>query len=107
MSGLLWEYYATPAGFEVRLFRLLLIYRLRKENIVDAHIIDGMFNFLALFRLGGHPWNTISMGNRLRRRWVLLEKRGWPRFLAITPNNPEEFVSMLVSPRRQPDVRHT
>jgi hypothetical protein len=98
MSGLLWEYYATPAGFEVRLFRLLLIYRLRKENIIDAHIIDGVFNIRALLRLGSHPWKTISMGNRWRRRWVLLEKRRWPRFLAITPNNPDEFASILVPP---------
>jgi hypothetical protein len=95
MSGLLWEYYATPEGFEVRLFRLVLIYRLRRENIVAAHIIDGMFNFAAVFKLGGHPWNILSMGNRLRRRWVLLEKRRWPRFLGITPDNPDEFVRAL------------
>lgn len=60
MSGWLWEHDATPTGFEVRLFRLLLIYRLRKEHIVCIRIIDGMFNFVALFRFGSHPWNSLE-----------------------------------------------
>jgi hypothetical protein len=99
MWGLLWEYYATPEAFEVRLFRVFLVYRVKRENIVAAHIIDGMVNFSAVARLGGHPWNTISMANRWgwHRRWILLERRGWPRFLAISPDKPDEFASILVS----------
>jgi hypothetical protein len=95
MWGLLWEYYATSEGFEVRLFRLILIYRLRRENIVAAHIIEGQFNFAAVFELGGHPWNIVSMGNRWSRKWILLEKRRWPRFLGITPKDPEAFARQL------------
>ena len=95
MFDFLWEYYAGTNGFEVRLFRLILIYRLRRERIVAAHIIDGIFNFKAVSEPGGHPLNVLSIGNRLQRRWVLLEKRFWPRFLGITPRDPEAFVRAL------------
>jgi len=96
MFSFLWQYYARPEGFEVRLFCLFLIYRLGPQNIVAAHVVDGVFNFKAVAALGGHPWNVVSMGNRLfPRQWVLLEKRRWPRFLAITPKDPEVFVRAL------------
>lgn len=95
MSGWFWDYFVTPQGFEIRLFRFLLIYRLRRDQIVRVHIIDGMFNFGALMAVGWHPWNTISLGNRWRRRWILLEKKWWPRFLAISPNNAELFAEEL------------
>lgn len=91
----MYDCFATPKGLEVRLFRRLLIYRLRKENIVNAHVIEGMFKFAALIKRGSYPWNTISMGNRICRRWILLEKRQWPRFLAITPDDPERFIQAL------------
>lgn len=95
MWGLLWEFYATPECFEIRLFRLLPIYRLKAKNIVAVHIIEGRFNFAAILNLGSHPWNTVTIGNRWPRRLVLVEKRCWPRFLAITPENPDEFAAML------------
>jgi hypothetical protein len=95
MYGLLWDYFVTPKGFEIRLFRLLLIYRLKRENIVEAHIIDGFFGMASVSRLGGHPWNVISLRNRFERRWIMLEKRCWPRFLAISPKNPDEFIARL------------
>jgi hypothetical protein len=95
MWGLLFDYYATAKGFEVRLFGLILVYRLKRDNIVAAHIIDGMFNFSEVIRLGSHPWNSVAMANRWRRKWVLLEKRWWPRFLSVTPKNAHEFVATL------------
>ena len=95
MYGLLWEYYATAEGLEVWLFRLLLVYRLKRKNIIAAHIIEG-FNFSAIFGLGAYPWNTLSMGNRWRRKWIMLEKKGWPRFLGITPSNAEDFAVALL-----------
>lgn len=95
MWGLLWEFYATPECFEIRLFRLLPFYRLKTTNIVAAHVIEGRFNFAAILNLGSHPWNTISIVNRWPRRLVLVEKRWWPRFPAITPKNPDEFAAML------------
>ena len=95
MWGLLWEFYATPECLEIRLFRLLPIYRLKTTNIVAAHVIEGRFNFAAIWNLGSHPWNSVSIVNRWPRRWVLVEKRWWPRFLAITPKNPDEFAAML------------
>ena len=96
MWGLLWEYYATPNGVEVRLFRHLRLWRLRREDIVSAQVIDGALNLAAMGRAGSHPWNTISMGNRWSGRWVLVEKRRWPRFLAMTPRDPDAFVQTLL-----------
>jgi hypothetical protein len=95
MWGFLWEYYVISDRFEVRLLRLLPIYRLKTKNIVAAHVIEGALNFSGFLRLGSHPWNTISMGNRWPQKWVLVEKRWWPRFLAITPKDPEEFANTL------------
>jgi hypothetical protein len=92
MYAWVFEYYVTATGFEVRIFKLLPLYRLRKRNIVSPRAINGFFGAAAF---GSHPWNTVSMGNRLRRRWVLLEKRCWPRFLAITPAEPDVFVAAL------------
>lgn len=93
MYGWLWEYYATHAGLEIRLFKFLPIYRLNKRNIVSARIIDGVFGG---WKFGAQPWNTISIWNRVRRRWVLVEKRWWPRFLAVTPRDPEKFIRALI-----------
>jgi len=97
MHGLLWDYFATLRGFEIRLFRYLLVYRLSRENIVGLHIIDGFFGMGSVSRLGGHPWNVISMRNRFGRKWIMLEKRCWPRFLAISPKDPDEFIARLRS----------
>ena len=94
MFGWLWEYYVTPAGFEIRLFRFLLIYRLAKQSIVSVRIVTGLGNL----DFGSHPWNTVSLGNRPRLKWVLVEKKCWPRFLGITPNNPEQFIEALDLP---------
>jgi hypothetical protein len=95
MHGLIWEYYVTSAGFEIRLFRVLLVYRLRKQNMVAAHLVDGMRGL----EFGSHPFNTVSLSNRWQRKWVLIEKRCWPvvgaRFLGVTPKNPEEFVIQI------------
>ena len=92
MYGWVWDYFVGERGFEVRLFRHLLICRLSKANIVSARVIEGFFG---AGEFGAHPWNTFSMGNRVRRRWVLLEKRCWPRFLGITPADPDAFVRAL------------
>lgn len=103
MCGWLWDYEATPRGLEIRLFKCVLVYRLRSQDIFSAHVIPG---WLGGFRLGAHPWNTVALSNRLRWTWVLVEKRGWPRFLALTPKNPAAFVreieqapSLASSPR--------
>jgi hypothetical protein len=92
MFGLLWEYYATSRGLEIRVFRLLTVYVLRRARIMRVRLVRGFDGFGPL---GWHPWNTLSMGNRWRRQRVLVEKRGWPRFLAITPRDPEAFVREL------------
>jgi hypothetical protein len=102
MYGWLWDYFVALKGFEIFLFRFLLVYRLRRENIVGAHPIDGMFNLRAYRNLGGHPWNTVSMCNRLQRKWIMLEKRCWPRFLAISPRHADEFIASLRLPQKGP-----
>ena len=89
MYGWLWDCYVTSSGLELRLFKLLPMYWLSGHNIVGVHIVRG---WLGGFQLGSHPWNTVALGNRLRRTWVLVEKRRWPRFLAITPDDPETFI---------------
>lgn len=91
MYGLIWEYFVTHEAFEMRLFRFVPIYRLKKRNIVAAHLVRGMRGL----EFGSHPFNTIGMGNRLRWNWVLIEKRRWPRFLGITPKDPEAFVGQI------------
>ncbi len=95
----LWDCYVTPRGLEFRLFRLVLLYRLRLHNVVSVRIVTGWFRG---FKFGSHPWNTIALGNRLRWTWVLVEKRWWPRFLAITPDNPETFVREIERVPRNP-----
>jgi hypothetical protein len=97
MFGLAWDYFVTPEHFEIRVFCFLPVYRLKLNNVVAVHPIDGMFNLAAIGKLGGHPWNTVSLGNRWKRRWILLEKRSWPRFLAITPKHPSDFAQLLGS----------
>ena len=92
MYAWVFEYFVSPIGFEIRLFRSLLIYPLKRENIVNAHVIDGWFGG---WKYGSRPWNTIVIANRFRRQWVLLEKRRWPRFLSITPDDATGFVQTL------------
>jgi hypothetical protein len=94
----LFDYCLTEKEFEVRLFRSLLIYRLKKQNIVSAHVIEGIFPG---WKFGSYPWNTILMGNRMSWRRVLLEKRWWPWFLEITPADPDAFVHSLDLPKRR------
>ncbi|SRR6266508_3857021 len=91
MCGLLWEYFITPFGLEIRVCGYLPIYRLKNRNIIGAYLVEGIDELA----FGGHPWNTLRIGNRLRWRWVLVEKRWWPRFLAITPKNPDDFVKHI------------
>ncbi len=55
-----------------------------------------------LIKFGSYPWNRIALGNRLRGTWVLVEKRWWPRFLAITPDDPETFVREIERLPRNP-----
>jgi hypothetical protein len=97
MFGWLFDYFVVPAGLEIRLFGFLLVYRLNKQSIVGARVIE-RFNFIGSSEFGCHPWNTLRLGNRWRRRWVLLEKRAWPRFLSISPNNPDAFIRALDLP---------
>src|SRR5205809_517154 len=92
MPGWLWDCYVTSEGLEFRLFRVLPIYRLRRQQIRAVHIVNGWFGH---FRLGSRPWNTVAVGTRLRWTWVLIEKRRWPRFLGLTPANPEILVLQL------------
>ena len=92
MYGWFWEYYVTSTGLEFRLFRVLPVYWLRHQHIVSARVVTGWFGG---FKFGCHPWNTVSLGNRLRWNWVLVQKRRCPRFLAITPDDPEGFVARL------------
>jgi hypothetical protein len=89
MYGWLWDCCITSSGLELRLFKVLPIYWLSGHNIVGVHIVRG---WLGGFQLGSHPWNTVALGNRLRWTWVLVEKGWWPRFLAITPDDPETFI---------------
>ena len=96
MYAWLFDYFLTPSAFEIRIAGNLTVYRLNKRDILGAHIIQNWFSggfWVGAF--GNHPWNTVRLGNRLRRRYVLLEKRRWPRFLAISPDNPDEFVQLL------------
>jgi hypothetical protein len=39
-------YAATEAGFEIRLFGFLLVYRLKKQDIVSARVINGFLGGL-------------------------------------------------------------
>jgi hypothetical protein len=92
MYGWLWEAFVTATALEIRLFGFLLVYRLSKENLVSARVISGLTGGR---EFGAHPWNTLSLGNRIRREWVLVEKTRWPRFIGITPKDANEFVHRL------------
>jgi hypothetical protein len=89
MSQWLYDYRITPRGFEIYLFGFLTVYILPPQNIVAASIVYGLWGGLDY---GSHSFNTLSMGNRLRSKWVLVEKRRGVRFFAITPKNPNGFV---------------
>jgi hypothetical protein len=93
------RYLITAKAFEIRLFRRLTIYRLKREDIVGAHVVTGFANRLfGAWALGSHPWNTLNLGGSFSRRFVLLEKRRWFRFLAITPSDPFGFIELLGLP---------
>ena len=96
MCAWLWDCYVTPMGLEFRLFGVLSIYRLRWHNVHNVHIVKGWFG-VSWLKLGSHPWNTVVLGGGCRLRWtsVLIEKRWWPRFLAITPDDPETLTRDL------------
>ena len=83
-------YELTQQGLEVYFFGSEPAWTLRPQNMVGAHVVDSWFGG---FEFGAHPLNLISLDNRLRRKHVLIEKRGWPRFIAITPDDPEAFVA--------------
>ena len=92
----LFDFTITPEDVEVRLLGALPVYRLRNQDVVSAHVLEGPFQLPAALKRGSQPWNTLRIGTRWRLKWVLLETRqGWPRFLAITPDNPDGFVASL------------
>jgi hypothetical protein len=86
-------YELTQQGLEVYFFGSTPAWTLRPENMVGAHVVDSWFGG---FEFGAHPFNLISLDNKLWRKHVLIEKRGWPRFIAITPDDPEAFVAALM-----------
>lgn len=92
MFQFLVDCHLAPEGIEIRLIGCLTVYRLRYENIRGAWLVKGLFGCL---RYGAHPFNTISLGNRLQWTSVLIEKRRWPRFLWVTPADPEAFLRDL------------
>src|SRR5436305_7953886 len=96
MCAWLWYCYVTPVGLEFRLFGVLSFYRLRWQSVHNVHIVKGWFG-VSWLKLGSHPWNTVVLGGGCRLRWtsVLIEKRWWPRFLAITPDDPETLTRDL------------
>jgi len=57
-------------------------------------------------RHGAHPFNTLSIGNRVGWTWVLIEERHWPRFILLTPADPEAFVKEI-GPIGDPGPRHS
>ena len=71
---------------------------MKKADIITAHVIEGLLKGgFGVRELGSNPWNTLNIRNRFRRRYVLMEKRGGFRFLAITPDDPDGFVGLLGS----------
>ena len=92
MYAFLYDYKVTPNAFEIRLFGRLLLLRIKKEKIVNAHTVKGWF----ISTVGNHPFNTLALGNRLKWTYVLIERKGWPRFIGITPADPDGFVQMLL-----------
>jgi hypothetical protein len=88
----LFDYKVTARGLEIYLVGFLTVYILRPKNLVSAQVVYGMFGG---FDYGSNSFNTIALGNRFRTTWVLVKKRWWPNFLAITPKNPKEFAREL------------
>jgi hypothetical protein len=65
----------------------------RKTSFVSTSSMACSISWLCSVSVAilGTPWNTISMGNRLRRRRVLLEKRRWPGFFGNQSGRPRRF----------------
>jgi hypothetical protein len=93
---MIYDYFLIPGGFELRLFGIIRIARVKRTDIPAAHVIEGMCNFGATYKLGMRPWNVWRLGNRFARRWVLVEKRGWPNYFAMTPRGPSQFVDQML-----------
>ena len=85
----LYQYRLGDQRFEVKLFGLLPILRIRFSEISEARVMAGpeLLN----------PWAGVRFGNRIfaARPVMIRKKRGLIRSLILTPLNPEEFVAEL------------
>jgi hypothetical protein len=85
---LIYDCRITNGAIEIVLFHALPVYRIGFANIENVQILSWTQP-----RLG---FTMLRFGNRFARRYVFITKRGgWFRHVAISPADPELFVSQI------------
>jgi hypothetical protein len=93
----IYGYALTSAGIEVRLFARFPVYRISLRSV--ERVVFWSPSLSDLTAIG-----TLRLGNRLVGTAVVItRRRGFPRRIIITPDNPRAFAAALR--RRVEDVR--
>lgn len=84
-----YSYALTDSRFEVRLFGRFAIYSIARESIVAATV--WRFSPATLAR----TFSTLSFGNRIFGRAIVIERHATPRYLVVTPDDPDALLAAI------------
>jgi hypothetical protein len=86
---LIYDYRITDGGIDIVLLRALPIWRIPFDDIESVRI--------ASWKELNLGFTTLRLGNRFTSRYLVIKKRrGWFRYVAITPVDAEKFASQIL-----------
>jgi len=83
--SLFFDYRVSADGIYLMLFHALPFLVCRMDRVIDVERI-------AVWRFWYSPFQTVSLINRARLHLVLIRRRGFIKFLLLTPEDPEAFI---------------
>ena len=83
---------------QILLFRFLPIMSIRCSDIISIKKVSKT-HFLKPSWIWQSALTTLSAGNRLLGPAVLIQKKGWFEYVAIAPDNADEFIAKVLLQR--------
>lgn len=79
----------TADRLKIVVFGIIPMASFNPNRFIDAYIERGLVTF------AHNPFRTLSLGNRLRFRHIVIIRRGIIKTILLTPSNPELFLDKL------------